>query len=198
MVYTTNLVLHGRKIRLERGKAERESFSPCSVVHYMLTMASGSVILSKKDGTAVTEAEARHLLERYGRIELCVPANSRTNNLDGMFIKFAFYLDCQDALKVKNPRRWCLRISTNRVKPGSSQLRQPVHSRHRSCNGAAYACWTKRSPNGSRLYRASFHRRYQVDLCRQSPRDCHPSRAQRHVQRVRENHPGQRDPQDVQ
>ncbi|KAJ9494087.1 hypothetical protein LTR99_006670 [Exophiala xenobiotica] len=81
IVYTTNLVLHGRKIRLERGKAER------------------SVILSKKDGTAVTELEARRLLDRYGRIDLCVPANSRNNNLDGMYIKFAFYLDCQDALK---------------------------------------------------------------------------------------------------
>ncbi|KIW14146.1 hypothetical protein PV08_06927 [Exophiala spinifera] len=84
MSYTTDLELDGRKIRLERGKADR------------------AVILSKKDGSPMTEAEARGVLEPYGRIELCIPADSRHLSISGMYIKFAFYLDCRDALKGHN------------------------------------------------------------------------------------------------
>ncbi|KAK6385646.1 hypothetical protein LTS17_001216 [Exophiala oligosperma] len=84
MTYTTDLELDGRKIRLERGKADR------------------AVIMSKKDGSALTEAEARGVLEPYGKVELCVPAESNHLNIRGMYVKFAFYLDCRDALKNHN------------------------------------------------------------------------------------------------
>ncbi|OAP55827.1 hypothetical protein AYL99_09979 [Fonsecaea erecta] len=80
------LVMDGRKIRIEQAKAER------------------AVILSKTDGTMVTEAETRGILERYGPLELVVPttmANRRHGGSgDGMYVKFAFYLDCRDALKL--------------------------------------------------------------------------------------------------
>lgn len=57
--------------------------------------------MSKKDGSALTEAEARGVLEPYGKVELCVPAESNHLNIRGMYVKFAFYLDCRDALKVR-------------------------------------------------------------------------------------------------
>jgi len=74
----SNLMIDGRKIRLERLKAER------------------AVILSRKDGTPVTEQEARGLLEQYGPIETIVPDPSGR-----LFVKFVYYLDCRDALKVQ-------------------------------------------------------------------------------------------------
>ncbi|KAI1613020.1 hypothetical protein EDD36DRAFT_253026 [Exophiala viscosa] len=72
----SNLILDGRKIRLERLKAER------------------AVILSRKDGTPATEQEARGLLEQYGPIETIAADSSGR-----LFIKFVYYLDCRDALK---------------------------------------------------------------------------------------------------
>jgi len=43
------------------------------------------------------------MLDRFGPIELMAPTQSMghaRNNFQGaMYIKFAFYLDCQDALK---------------------------------------------------------------------------------------------------
>ena len=70
--------------------------------------SAGAVILSKVDGSNVTEAEARGVLERYGQLEIVAPT-SNTNNRNntttyGMFVKFAFYLDCRDALKVSSPQ----------------------------------------------------------------------------------------------
>jgi hypothetical protein len=129
-------------------------------------MASGSVILSKKDGTAVTELEARRLLDRYGRIEVCVPANSRNNNLDGMFIKFAFYLDCQDALKVRIPRSWRLGISANREKLGSSKHYEPLHPCHCSRNGTTSSSRSEWISYGPWLPRSTFYSRHKVDLRR--------------------------------
>lgn len=65
---------------------------------------AGAVIMSKMNGEAVTEQEARRMLERFGPIELLAPTqrmeHPRNNLKGGMYVKFAFYLDCQDALKV--------------------------------------------------------------------------------------------------
>ncbi|KIX97379.1 uncharacterized protein Z520_06831 [Fonsecaea multimorphosa CBS 102226] len=80
------LIMDGRKIRIEQARAER------------------AVILSKTDGTMITEAETRGLLERYGTLESVTPttmANKRHGGSgNGMYVKFAFYLDCRDALKL--------------------------------------------------------------------------------------------------
>ncbi|KIW25930.1 uncharacterized protein PV07_09064 [Cladophialophora immunda] len=80
------LIIDGRKIRIEQAKAER------------------SVILSKTDGTMITEAETRGILERYGPLELVAPTNMANRRHGGsgygMYVKFAFYLDCRDALKL--------------------------------------------------------------------------------------------------
>lgn len=63
------------------------------------------MILSKTDGSPVTEAEARGILERYGPIELCVPTNTGRGHeyamAFGIYAKFAYYLDCRDALRVR-------------------------------------------------------------------------------------------------
>ena len=60
--------------------------------------------MTKVDGSDVTEAEARGILDRFGALE--VVAATRANNprtgtmTNGMFVRFAFYLDCRDALRV--------------------------------------------------------------------------------------------------
>lgn len=67
-------------------------------------MILGAVILSKVDGANVTELEARHLLQNYGPLELVAlttTPNRRTGNMvPGVFVRFAYYLDCRDALRV--------------------------------------------------------------------------------------------------
>ncbi|EXJ81836.1 hypothetical protein A1O1_07901 [Capronia coronata CBS 617.96] len=84
----SNMMMDGRKIRVERAKAER------------------AVILSRQDGGNVSEAEARHMLSKYGPIELCVHTQamdrSKHNMAAGVYVKFAYYLDCRDALRSFN------------------------------------------------------------------------------------------------
>ncbi|EXJ82196.1 hypothetical protein A1O3_06009 [Capronia epimyces CBS 606.96] len=84
----SDMMIDGRRIRIERAKAER------------------AVILSRQDGAMPTEAEARQLLGKYGPIEMCVNTNTvdraRYNMAPGMYIKFAYYLDCRDALRCFN------------------------------------------------------------------------------------------------
>ncbi|KIX05190.1 uncharacterized protein Z518_06062 [Rhinocladiella mackenziei CBS 650.93] len=81
----SSLAIDGRKIRIERAKAER------------------AVILSKSDGSAITEVEARELLERYGPIEHCastdIVTHDKYNVHKSIYVKFAYYLDCRDALR---------------------------------------------------------------------------------------------------
>lgn len=69
-----------------------------------LLTTPGAVILSKVNGIQTTEEEARFMLERYGPIELLTTTDKmdnppRNHIQGGMYVKFAFYLDCQDALK---------------------------------------------------------------------------------------------------
>lgn len=71
----------------------------------------GAVILSKRDGTYVTEPQAHGLLAQYGPISDCIPVEA-SHHPDysvpqGMYVKFAFYLDCRDALRVScQPLDW--------------------------------------------------------------------------------------------
>ncbi|KAL2446497.1 hypothetical protein ABEF95_013056 [Exophiala dermatitidis] len=82
---SSDMLIDGRKIRVERAKAER------------------AVILSKNDGRPISESEARQLLSKFGPIELCAPTNTmdsvRYNMASGIYLKFAYYLDCRDALR---------------------------------------------------------------------------------------------------
>ena len=71
-------------------------------------MYAGAVILSKQNGGVVTDSEAREILEHYGPIELCLPTNTGNRRYPaacGMYIKFAYYLDCRDALRVSSTPR---------------------------------------------------------------------------------------------
>ena len=77
-------MLDNRTIRLEQGKAER------------------AVIITKNDGTMISEAEARALLIPFGAIDAIYPTyalRGRISSLPGFFVRFAFYQDCRDALK---------------------------------------------------------------------------------------------------
>lgn len=78
-------ILDGRQIRLEQSKGCR------------------AVIITPLDPGTVTESEARSLLSPYGSIELIMSTSmipSRpTTPLSGQYVKFAFFLDCQDALR---------------------------------------------------------------------------------------------------
>jgi hypothetical protein len=64
------------------------------------------VFLFKKDCSAATEDEARSLLAPFGPIELCAATTGVARELQdhgkipAMYVKFAYYLDCRDALKV--------------------------------------------------------------------------------------------------
>ncbi|ETI26807.1 hypothetical protein G647_10252 [Cladophialophora carrionii CBS 160.54] len=90
------MVLDGRRIRIERAKAER------------------AVILSKFDGSTVTEAEARSILERFGPLEIVAPTTTPTRNGTGtstaIYVRFAYYLDCRDALRLFDNHRNTYRL----------------------------------------------------------------------------------------
>ena len=98
------MILDGRKIRIERAKAERKSKPRQLCLTPNLTCYSGAVILSKADGGSVTEAEARGVLERFGPLDLIAATNALNRRFGGlaqaMFVRFAYYLDCRDALRV--------------------------------------------------------------------------------------------------
>ncbi|EXJ54251.1 hypothetical protein A1O7_09588 [Cladophialophora yegresii CBS 114405] len=90
------MVLDGRKIRIERAKAER------------------AVILSKFDGSNVTEAEARSILARFGPMEIVAPTTTPnrhgTGTSTGIYVRFAYYLDCRDALRLFDNHRNTYRL----------------------------------------------------------------------------------------
>ena len=74
---------------------------------------AGAVIIFKPSGEAMTEREAREALGPFGALDFVCPTSilrGRSGNLpDGIYARFAFYLDCRDALKVCYwPRRQLL------------------------------------------------------------------------------------------
>ena len=106
------LVLSWRVGRLELSTQRLRVNPPQRLsVYRTLTSTPGAVILSKSDGSYVTEAEAKGLLARYGPLEV-VAATSTLNKRNntptyGIFVKFAYYLDCRDALRVSRPSFAC-------------------------------------------------------------------------------------------
>ena len=81
-------IIEGRQVRLERAKAER------------------AVVITKLDGVPVTEAEAHDILGRYGEAEAMFGTerlSERPTTLpQGQYVRFAYYLDCRDALRSFN------------------------------------------------------------------------------------------------
>jgi hypothetical protein len=65
---------------------------------------TGAVYLSKITGGPVTDEEARNMLGRFGAIEETCPttvADQQMHGLpEGIWIKFAYFMDCKDAIAV--------------------------------------------------------------------------------------------------
>jgi uncharacterized protein YkuJ len=96
-------VLDGRTIRLEQGKAERKSSSHAHVVTAS-DHTTGAVIITRINGAPMTENEVRAILSPFGAIDAMYPTTAlrgRPTNLPGFYVRFAFYQDCRDALKVR-------------------------------------------------------------------------------------------------
>ncbi|RMD44182.1 hypothetical protein DV735_g1003, partial [Chaetothyriales sp. CBS 134920] len=80
------VVLDGRPLRLEQGKAERAAF------------------ISRKDGAALTEREARAVLEPFGALCALVQSDSvcgpgpGSGSGSGFMARFVYYQDCRDAI----------------------------------------------------------------------------------------------------
>ena len=68
--------------------------------------AAGSLYLSKISGGSINETEAREILKEQGPIEtLWFPSPTEREMFglpDGIFIRFAFFDDCRDAVAVSS------------------------------------------------------------------------------------------------
>jgi len=97
-----NLIVDGRKIRTEHAQARREYIAQNGDTGS--SVSTGSVVLSRVSGGAVTREEAEELLAHYGPIEQMQPTTHQDKRLhgvpEGMWVKFAYYLDFKDAVKV--------------------------------------------------------------------------------------------------
>lgn len=124
------MLIDGRKIRVERAKAESElNLLRCG--RGSANLVTGAVILSKHDGRPISESEARQLLSKFGPIELCAPTNTmdsaRYNMACGIYVKFAYYLDCRDALRVSIGPLRAFEYQSNRT-----ELQKPHTGLHSS------------------------------------------------------------------
>lgn len=97
------MVVEDRKVRAEHAEARREYILQNGDTG--LSIGSGSVILSRAGGGAISKEAAHALLSGYGPIAEMQPTTHADANLhgipEGMWVKFAFYLDFKDALKVR-------------------------------------------------------------------------------------------------
>lgn len=97
------MVVDERKIRTEFAQARREYVLQNGDTG--LSIGSGSVVLCRVGGGPVSKEEAGELLSRYGPIQEMTPtthADAREHGVpEGMWVKFAYYLDFKDALKVR-------------------------------------------------------------------------------------------------
>lgn len=97
-----DLVVDGRKIRTEHAQARREYIAQNGDTGS--SFSTGSVVLSRVGGGAITQDEAEDLLGHYGPIEQMQPTTHQDKRLhgvsEGMWVKFAYYLDFKDAVKV--------------------------------------------------------------------------------------------------
>ncbi|KAK5079729.1 hypothetical protein LTR70_008344 [Exophiala xenobiotica] len=99
-----DLIVDDRKIRTEHAEARREYILQNADTG--LSIGSGSVVLSRVGGGPVSKDEAHELLSRYGPIQETQPtthADANTYGMpEGIWVKFAYYLDFKDALKAFN------------------------------------------------------------------------------------------------
>jgi len=97
-----DLIVDGRKIRTEHAQARREYIAQNGDTGS--SVSTGSVVLSRVSGGAVTREEAEELLAHYGPIEQMQPTTHQDKRLhgvpEGMWVKLAYYLDFKDAVKV--------------------------------------------------------------------------------------------------
>ena len=91
-----------RKIRTEHAEARREYILKNGDTG--LSIGSGSVVLSRVGGGRISKEEAHGLLSQYGPIQEMQPtthADANSHGIpEGIWVKFAYYLDFKDALKV--------------------------------------------------------------------------------------------------
>jgi len=110
-----DLIVDDRKIRTEHAEARREYILQNADTG--LSIGSGSVVLSRVGGGPVSKDEAHELLSRYGPIQETQPtthADANTHGIpEGIWVKFAYYLDFKDALKVSCHPRICCPHSQN-------------------------------------------------------------------------------------
>lgn len=97
------VVVDGRPVRTEYAEARREY-----IIQNGDTGSSraGSIVLSRVSGGPISQDEAEALLGQYGPIAEMHPtthADARNFGVpEGMWIKFAYYLDGKDAVKVSH------------------------------------------------------------------------------------------------
>lgn len=97
------MVVDDRKIRTEQAQARREYILQNGDTG--LSVGSGSVVLSRIGGGPISKDEAFELLSRYGPIEGTQPTTHADANHgipEGIWVKFAYYSDSKDALKVSS------------------------------------------------------------------------------------------------
>lgn len=96
------MIVDDRKIRTEHAEARREYITRNGDTS--LSCGLGSVVLSRVGGGAISKEEAQGLLGHYGPIQEMQPttnADARLHGIpEGIWVKFAYYLDFKDALKV--------------------------------------------------------------------------------------------------
>lgn len=96
------MVIDDRKVRTERAQARREYIVQNGDTGS--SYGSGSVVLSRTSGGPISKEEAESLLGQFGPIQEMFPtthADARLHGTpEGMWVKFAYYLDSKDALKV--------------------------------------------------------------------------------------------------
>lgn len=89
-------------MRCEKAQAQREYILQNG--NACLYNGSGSVILTRVDGAAISEEEARKLLEQYGpidRMRATTKQDADQYNLpSGMYVQYAYYDDFKDCFKV--------------------------------------------------------------------------------------------------
>ena len=70
----------------------------------MKLIEAGSLYLSKINGGAISETEARNIMDGHGPIEMLWFATHTEREMfglpEGIFVRFAFFDDCRDAVAV--------------------------------------------------------------------------------------------------
>lgn len=97
-----DIVIDERTVRIEHADCRREYTSQNG--NTSLSRETGSVILSRNGGGAITAEEAQELVGKYGPIEQMQPTTHADGRLhgvpEGMWVKYAYHTDSKDCLRV--------------------------------------------------------------------------------------------------